>query len=122
MSETQHAVTLLELLFDIRSNFFNVAGVIKSNNRILVRTPINMLPVRRVQGHGYGLNLYEIFFGLGNRSISDHLGLPRALNDHCLLRCHCVESSDHLNVLFSPVERRLWTVSEEPLQPRTTDN
>lgn len=100
MSKTQHAVTLLELLLDIRSNFFNVAGIVESNNRTLVRTLINVLPVRMVQGHGYSLNFYETFFGLGNRSISGHLGLPRALNDNRPLPYHCVELSDDPNVHF----------------------
>jgi hypothetical protein len=121
MSKTQHAVTLLELLLDIRSNFFNVAGIVESNNRTLVRTLINVLPVRMVQGHGYSLNFYETFFGLGDRSISGHLGLPRALKMTtalCLtiaLSCQMIPMS-----IFPPVERQLWTILEEPLQPKTT--
>jgi hypothetical protein len=90
VSETQDPVALLERLLDIRPNFLNVAGVVKSDNCALVRSPINMLPVGRIQGYCYCLDLDKIFLGFGNGSIGDHLCLPCTLNNKCFLHGHWV--------------------------------
>src|ERR1700722_6953984 len=90
VSETQDPVALLERLLDIRPNFLNVAGVVKSDNCALVRSPINILPVGRIQGYCYCLDLDKIFLGFGDGSIGDHLCLPCTLNNKCFLHGHWV--------------------------------